>query len=105
MRQAEVFYKDELAGRLTQFDDGTYEFRYEDQWLRDGSRPSISLTLPKTKNPHRSKHLFALFFNMLPEGSNQQVVCRYQRIDKNDHFGILLATASHDTIGAITVKQ
>jgi serine/threonine-protein kinase HipA len=25
-------------------------------------------------------------------------------IDENDHFGILLATAQHDVIGAVTVK-
>jgi serine/threonine-protein kinase HipA len=29
---------------------------------------------------------------------------RLLRIDEKDHFGILLATAQYDTVGAITVK-
>jgi HipA-like protein len=27
------------------------------------------------------------------------------RIDERDSFGLLLATASHDTIGAITIEE
>ena len=42
---------------------------------------------------------------MLPEGSNKQVVCFHNRIDDNDAFGILLTTAVHDTIGAVTVEK
>jgi serine/threonine-protein kinase HipA len=41
---------------------------------------------------------------MLPEGSNKQVVCRFCRIDEDDYFGLLLATAKGDTIGAVTVE-
>jgi serine/threonine-protein kinase HipA len=40
---------------------------------------------------------------MLPEGSNKQVVCKHNRLDRSDYFGILLTTASHDNIGAIRV--
>ena len=27
------------------------------------------------------------------------------QIDENDHFGLLIATANNDTIGALTVKH
>jgi serine/threonine-protein kinase HipA len=40
---------------------------------------------------------------MLPEGSNKQVVCKYNRIDKSDYFGLLTTTAKNDNIGAIRV--
>jgi serine/threonine-protein kinase HipA len=40
---------------------------------------------------------------MLPEGSNKQIVCKLNRLDLNDYFGLLLTTAKHDNIGAIKV--
>ena len=42
---------------------------------------------------------------MLPEGSNKQTVCFQNRLDLDDHFGILLITAENDTIGAVQVKK
>ena len=41
---------------------------------------------------------------MLAEGANKAYQCRTLRIDEDDAFGLLLATAHTDTIGAITVK-
>jgi serine/threonine-protein kinase HipA len=40
---------------------------------------------------------------MLPEGSNKQVVCSFNRIDRDDHFGLLMTTAKNDSIGAVRV--
>ena len=45
----------------------------------------------------------AFFFNMLPEGSNKQVICKRMRIDSDDYFGLLMTTAKTDIIGAIRV--
>ena len=44
------------------------------------------------------------FFNMLSEGSNRQVQSMLHHIDEKDDFGIMLATAQYDTIGAVTIK-
>jgi HipA-like protein len=103
MRSASILFKDEQAGVLTQHDNGTFTFRYTDSWIADSSKPSISLTLPKTKQEYHSDFLFAFFFNMLPEGSNKQVVCKYNKIDLNDYFGLLMTTAKNDSIGAVRV--
>ena len=105
MREAKVFYKKEEAGRLTQLDDGSFVFRYLDQWFEDGSKPAISLTLPKKQREYRSDFLFPFFYNMLPEGSNKQTVCFQNRLDLDDLFGILLTTARHDAIGAIQILK
>ena len=105
MRQAEVFYKKAAAGLLTQLDDGSFTFRYHDQWFESTDRPSISLTLPKNQQEYESEQLFPFFYNMLPEGSNKQNICFELRIDPKDHFGLLLTTARYDTIGAIQVKE
>lgn len=103
MRSAAILYKEEEAGVLTQHDDGSFTFRYHDNWIEDIGKPSISLTLPKSQQEYKSQHLFPVFYNMLPEGSNKQMVCRFMRIDKDDYFGLLMITAKTDSIGAIRV--
>ncbi len=105
MRSAKIYYKNEEAGLLIQHDDGSFTFRYSNLWLADSAKPSISLTLPKTHQEFYSQHLFPFFFSLLPEGANKQLACRLLRIDADDHFGLLLATAQHDTIGAVTVGK
>lgn len=105
MRQAEVLYKKETAGLLTQLDDGSFIFMYYNQWYNNTDKPAISLTLPKTQQEYTSKFLFPFFYNMLPEGSNKQTVCFENRIDSKDHFGILITTAKYDTIGVVQIKK
>lgn len=105
MRKAEVYFKSELAGELKQLDDGSFIFQYAARWVEDLSKRPISLTLPKRAEAYGSPYLFPFFFNMLPEGANKNVVCFHQRIDKSDDFGLLLATARYDAIGAVTIKE
>lgn len=105
MRQAAVFNKGVLAGTLTQTDSGDYVFRYEDAYYTDASMRPISLTFPKTRQEYHSRILFPFFFNMLSEGANKRIQCHIYKIDEQDAFGLLLATASKDTIGAVTVKR
>jgi serine/threonine-protein kinase HipA len=103
MRKARILYKDEEAGVLTQHDDGSFTFSYHDAWLTDNSKPAISLTMPKDERAFSSNFLFSFFFNMLPEGSNKQVVCKHNRLDPADDFGLLLTAARYDSIGAVRV--
>ncbi|MBE7653815.1 HipA N-terminal domain-containing protein [Tenacibaculum finnmarkense genomovar finnmarkense] len=105
MREANVLYKKEIVGILMQLDTGTFIFKYSDQWFNDSNKPGISLTLPKTQQEYCSDYLFSFFYNMLPEGSNKQTVCYENRIDTEDHFGILITTAKQDTIGAVTIEK
>ena len=41
---------------------------------------------------------------ILQETDDRELQSRLLHIDENDDFGILLATAQFDTIGAVTVK-
>jgi serine/threonine-protein kinase HipA len=105
MRSAEVYCNGEFAGILTEEKPGmNYVFRYDDKYFFDMNKSGVSLTLPKTQQEYRSEYLFPFFFNMLSEGANRKAQSRLLKIDEKDHFGILLATAQYDTIGAITVK-
>jgi HipA-like protein len=104
MREAIVFRNKELIGILTEKSRQNYIFRYEDNWFKDTQKPPVSLTMPKTKQAYESDTLFPFFVNMLSEGANKELQCRHLHIDENDSFGLLLATAQWETIGAITVK-
>jgi HipA-like protein len=104
MRKANVYYNKQLAGLLTEENRNSYSFRYAEDYYQNTTLPPISLTLPKIKQEYRATHLFPFFYNMLAEGVNKQLQSRQFRIDEEDAFGLLLATAGNDTIGAITVK-
>jgi HipA-like protein len=104
MRKAKVLFKNEQAGILTQLDDGSFVFQYDTQWVK-AAKPAVSLTLPLTEQPYLSPYLFPFFYNLLPEGANKQSVCYQLRIDTNDYFGILMATAKSDTIGAVRIEK
>ena len=102
MREGIVYYRDRVAGKLIEDETG-YTFEYAEDYLRDDSVPSVSLTLPKRAEPYRSKHLFAFFFGLLAEGVQKAIQCRYLKLDEDDDFGRLLATSRYDAIGAVYV--
>lgn len=104
MRKAEVYWKSVLAGLLAETDSGTYVFTYDPSYFYDNTKPGISLTIPKKQLEYTAEHLFPVFYNMLSEGTNRTIQSKQLKIDENDFFGLLLATAQCDTIGAITVK-
>jgi len=105
MRTLEIYRNRILAGTLTEENRHLYIFRYDDNYFYDTSKPAISLTLPKTQKEYISEYLFPIFFNMLSEGVNRKLQSTQLRIDEDDNFGLLAATAKFDTIGAITVKS
>lgn len=105
MRQAEILANKKVAGLLTESDDGQYVFKYDEAYLINPALPAISLAFPKRSEEYVSNELFPFFFNMLSEGANKAAQCGTLKIDEDDAFGLLLATARHDTIGAITVKE
>lgn len=105
MRQGKVLYNDMIAGMVTETDAGDYIFHYDDNYFFNTGCPPVSVTLPKNKQQHRSAFLFPFFFNMISEGVNRKLQSRMLKLDEEDHFGLLLKTASHETIGAITVEE
>jgi serine/threonine-protein kinase HipA len=105
MRVAQVYINKVLAGMLTENSDSTFSFHYDDTYFSNPEYSSISLTLPKTRQEYISKTLFPFFFNMLSEGANKRIQTRKFKIDEDDAFGLLLATAHSDVVGAVTVKK
>lgn len=104
MRMAEVYNNQILSGILTELNDGSFTFRYEDRYFSDPSQPAISLTLPKKKQEYHSPFLFSFFYNMLSEGANRAYQAKLFYADEQDDFKILVESAMYDNIGAITFR-
>ena len=100
MRQGKVYVNGTEAGILQEEDGGRYTFSYKDDYQ---GRP-VCLSMPIRNEEYKSDYLFPFFFNMLSEGANRKMQSQLLHIDENDDFGILLATAQTDTIGAVTIK-
>lgn len=102
-RSIQVLYNGALAGILKK-SGKRYSFTYTDEYMNGGHRP-ISITMPLRNVPYESDLLFPIFANLLSEGVNKKMQCRMLKIDENDYFGLLLATAREDSIGPLTIKE
>lgn len=101
MRQANVYYKDKLAGILTEGDDD-YEFSYLQEYLFFVEAKPVSLTLPLQKESFRSTVLFPFFDGLIPEGWLLDVAIRNTDISILDRMSLLLLCCK-DCIGAVSV--
>ncbi len=103
-RGAQVLYNGKPAGVLTR--SGTkFTFVYDKDYLQSKDSRPVSITLPLQGRIYESESLFPAFINMLSEGVNKKIQCRMLKIDENDYFGLLLATAGYDGIGPVTIKE
>lgn len=101
-REAEVFYKNELAGYIYEVENG-YIFEYNKEFLKKDI--AISISLPPREESYESRGLFSFFKGLLPEGWYLDIVSATQKIDREDFFGLLLSSTNIDTIGAVTVRK
>ena len=101
LRKAKVLCRNQLAGYLSETPTG-YRFIYDKDYIRSGQ--PISVSLPLREEPYEANELFSFFKGLLPEGWYLAIVSATAKVDAEDSFGILLATAS-DTIGAVTVHE
>ncbi|WP_213195817.1 HipA N-terminal domain-containing protein [Cloacibacterium caeni] len=101
MRQAQVFYQYQLAGLLTENEEG-YFFVYESQYLENSNSKPVSLTLPLQKAAFQSKILFPFFDGLIPEGWLLNIAIDNWKINPRDRFGLLLSMC-RDCIGCISI--
>ena len=101
MRQANIFYKDQLAGVLTENDAG-YEFQYLPKYMSLEKAKAVSLTLPLREEAYTSPVLFSFFDGLIPEGWLLDVALRNTDISILDRMSLLL-TCCKNCIGAVSV--
>ncbi len=103
MRRAVVYYKDHLAGTITETNDGEYVFQYDGQYVKDYPTAFITFTMPVTDTPYVDKRLFPFFEGLIPEGWLLEIASENWKINRNDRMGLLLACC-HNCIGAVSLK-
>ena len=102
MRKAEIYYKNDLAGILTETDDGDYAFQYEDKYVNEHPKEFITFTIPVTTVPYIENRLFSFFEGLIPEGWLLDIASKNWKINQNDRMGLLLACCQN-CIGAVSV--
>jgi serine/threonine-protein kinase HipA len=101
MRQAEVYLRGQLAGHLTQDEQG-YTFAYAPAYLLIPLAEPVSLTLPLRPAPYVERVLFPFFDGLIPEGWLLEVAERNWKLNARDRMGLLLACC-RDCIGAVSI--
>lgn len=102
MREGRIFYKEIEAGKLTETDDGLYEFRYLPEYIKTYPRQFITFTMPVSDKVYTDKRLFAFFEGLIPEGWLLDIAITSWKINTNDRMGLLLACC-RNCIGAVSV--
>jgi serine/threonine-protein kinase HipA len=102
MRSGKVYYKDILAGTITETDEGDFVFQYDRQYVNEHPSEFITFTMPVTNRPYIEKRLFPFFEGLIPEGWLLDIASKNWKINKNDRIGLLLACCQN-CIGAVSV--
>ena len=103
MRKAKVFMHNELAGIITENEDG-YLFQYEKKYLENPNSKPVSLTLPVREEPLFSRNMFPFFDGLIPEGWLLEIAEKNWKLDARDRMGLLLACC-RDCIGAVSIEE
>ena len=102
MRKGIVKYNNELAGVLTEQDNGEYLFVYDELYIQKHPHQFITFQMPVSNNHYRSKRLFPFFDGLIPEGWLLNIAAESWKINANDRMGLLLACC-HNAIGAVSI--
>ena len=100
MRIAEIYYKEDLAGHLTETDDGEYLFQYAVDYVERHPNQFLAFTMPVRPQPYKDKRLFPFFEGLIPEGWLLDIATKNWKLNPNDRMGLLL-TCCQNCIGEI----
>lgn len=101
MRKAAVHLHGQLAGHLTQDEQG-YTFAYAPAYLAAAGAEPVSLTLPLRAAPYVERTMLPFFDGLIPEGWLLEVAERNWKLRERDRMGLLLACC-RDCIGAVSI--
>ena len=88
---------------MIQETDSGFLFTYAKEYLDNPAARPIGFNFPLRSGPFESKKLFPFFVGLIPEGWYLEIAAKTLKVDPEDSFGMLLATAGH-TIGAVSVQ-
>lgn len=98
-RTANILYKDQLAGALTETAGGGTRFIYVPGWTED-----IACCFPAVRREHEWAHgLHPFFEHLAPEGWLREQQARVAHVAEEDDLGLLLRYGA-DCIGAVSLR-
>lgn len=103
MRKGRVYYKKNLAGIITETNDGEYVFKYDNKYIKEHSDKFLTFAMPVREEAYYDKRLFPFFEGLIPEGWLLEIASKSWKINKNDRMGLLLACCK-DCIGAVSIE-
>jgi serine/threonine-protein kinase HipA len=101
MRRAEIIMHNDLAGWLSEDENG-YHFQYTPAYLKMKDSKPVSITLPLQEKEFTSKVFFSFFDGLIPEGWLLDIAEKNWKLNPRDRMGLLLACCK-DCIGAVSV--
>ena len=102
MRSAQIYYKELLAGKLVETNEGEFVFQYDEQYVKNHQDEFITFSMPVSNRPYSEKRLFPFFEGLIPEGWLLDIAAKGWKINPNDRMGLLLACCKN-CIGAVSV--
>ncbi|WP_343613890.1 HipA N-terminal domain-containing protein [Flavobacterium sp.] len=103
MRKGAVYYKDLLAGILTETNEGEYVFQYDEKYAKEYPEQFLTFTMPVSSKAYTDKRLFPFFEGLIPEGWLLDIASKNWKLNQNDRMGLLLACCQN-CIGAVSVQ-
>jgi serine/threonine-protein kinase HipA len=91
MRKGKVYYNDNIAGSITETNDGDYIFQYDKDYVKLHPKDFITFTMPVVEEPYIEKRLFPFLEGLIPEGWLLDIASKNWKINLNDRMGLLLA--------------
>ncbi len=68
MRQARIFYGENLAGILTETDEGKYRYQYDNSYIEKFPGQFLTFSMPVRSEAYEDNRLFPFFEGLIPEG-------------------------------------
>ena len=103
MKRGKVYYKNILAGIISETNEGEYVFQYDNQYVKDYPNDFITFTMPVREDPYTENRLFPFFEGLIPEGWLLDIASKNWKINQSDRMGLLLACCQN-CIGAVSVE-
>ena len=98
LREANILFKGQAAGKLVETADGGTRFTYAPDWTED-----IACCFPVTRREHEWRQgLHPFFQHLAPEGWLREQQARVAHVVEEDDLGLLLRYGT-DCIGAVSV--
>ena len=101
MRQALIYNQDQLAGLLTEDENG-YTFQYDTAYIKSHWRRTPCWKKSFRTSTYTSLILFPFFDGLIPEGWLLDIAEKSWKINRRDRMSLLLACCK-DCIGAVSV--